>query len=231
MANLTRPDDIVVEFLRARLTDPRSRYTSDSDSFTATAGQTEFVLTPTTNTDLVRAITSVTVAGSAKKKWEEFDVDLKDKKITLKTGASVGQTVVVNYYASASGEEWIYPGMPISRMGKEKFPRISVIIVNKTGDRLGPYDSSVNHSSLVQVDVWTKPKYGATIGGEYYAEQNLADYLGYEIEGAFIDNVDDLYPKLYNYVEAAFGQMPFEEDSQTFRHKQEFTLNGVNVGQ
>ena len=55
------PEDIVAEFLRARLTDPRARYTADSDTFAATAAQTTFTLTPTTGTNLVRAITSVTV--------------------------------------------------------------------------------------------------------------------------------------------------------------------------
>ena len=68
MATLSRAEDQVVEFLRAKLTDPRSRHTADSDSFTATASQTVFTLTPTTGSHLVRAITSVTVAGSTQKK-------------------------------------------------------------------------------------------------------------------------------------------------------------------
>jgi len=75
MATLQKPSDIVTEFLRAKITDPRGRYTSDSDTFTATDDQTVFTLTPSTGTHLVRAITAVTVATTAQKKWQEYTID------------------------------------------------------------------------------------------------------------------------------------------------------------
>ena len=44
------PKWIVVEFLRRRLTDPEDRAeTATSDTFTATASQTDFALTPTSD--------------------------------------------------------------------------------------------------------------------------------------------------------------------------------------
>jgi len=230
MAILKKPNDILVEFLRANLTDPRSRYTADSDTFTATSSQTEFTLTPATSTHLVRAIKSVKSEGTTLEKWGEYDVNLKGKQIVLKTGSTVGDTVVVAYYSSASGDEWIYPDWPIAKMGKTKFPRISVVTINKQGDRNGPYDSSVTHTLHFQIDCWTKEPYSTTIDGEFYTEAKLAEYLSEQVEAELITNINELYPKLYDYSELAFGFAPFEEEPQTFRHKQEFTLSGINVG-
>lgn len=230
MATLTKPSDIIAEFLRARLTDPRARYTSDSDTFTATAGQTVFTLTPTNASHLVRAITSVTVASVSQKKWQEFTIDLKAPNITQLTGVSENDEVIVNYYTSASGSEWIYPGMPIGTMAASKFPRISVQLINMTSDRAGPATAELIDLAHFQIDCWTKEGYGKTISSEFYTEQKLADYLGERVKEAFADHIDDLYPKLYDYVGVAFGQMPFEEATHTFRHKQENTLNGINLG-
>ncbi len=230
MATLSNADDIVAEFLRARLTDPRDRYTSDSDTFTATASQTVFTLTPTNASELVRAITSVTVAAVTQKKWQEFTIDLKAPNITQLTGVTENDEVIVSYFTSASGTEWIYPGMPIGTMTASKFPRISVQVIDITGERAGPVNAEMIDTVHFQIDTWTKEKYTTTISSEFYSEQKLADYLGTKVKEAFADNVDDLYPKLYDYVRLAFGQMPFEEKTHTFRHKQEITLNGIDVG-
>ena len=230
MAKITRPEDIVVEYLRANLTDPRTRYTADTDTFTATAGQTAFVLTPTTSSNLVRAIRTVTVDGTTMKKWQEYTIDLKNKTITLLTGATLADVVVITYYASNTGEEWIYPGFPIASMSKTKFPRISLQVINKSGARRGNYSVGIVHDVHFQLDVWTKETYSKTISSISYTEQNLADYLAEQAEYQFISDIDDLYPELYDYVELAFGQMPFDETSQTYRHKQEFMLSGVNIG-
>lgn len=230
MATLTKPSDIISEFLRARLTDPRARYTSDSDTFTATASQTLFTLTPTTGTHLVRTITSVTVAGVAQKKWQDYSINLSGKSITFFNGITESDEVIVGYSTSASGSEWIYPGMPIGTMAASKFPRISVQLINMTSDRAGPVTAALIDLAHFQIDCWTKEKYSKTISSEFYTEQKLADYLGERVKEAFADNVDDLYPKLYDYVGVAFGQMPFEEATHTFRHKQENTLNGIDLG-
>ncbi len=230
MGILSNPDDIIAEFLRARLTDPRSRYTSDSDTFTATSGQTVFTLTPTTGSHLVRAITSVTVDSVTQKKWQEYTIDLKAPNITQLTGVTENDEVIVNYFTAASGTEWIYPGMPIGTMAASKFPRISVQVINIPGERAGPVNSEMIDTVHFQIDTWTKEKYTTTISSEFYTEQKLADHLGTKVKEAFADNVDDLYPKLYDYARLSFNQMPFEEKTHTFRHKQELTLNGIDVG-
>jgi hypothetical protein len=230
MGILKRPEDIVVEFIRANVSDPRARYTIEDDTFTATSGQTEFVLTPSTVTNLIRCIKEVAVNDVVLYKWQDYKIDLKNKKVILNEGATLNDKVDVEYCCSASGDEWVYPGMPISTMSASKFPRISVSVVNKLGDRLGSYQAPLDNKVLFQVDVWTKEGYKPTYDGELFTEQDLADLVAEEVENAFIEEINDLYPKFYDFVGLAFSQFPFDKDSQTFRHKQEFSLNGVNVG-
>jgi len=230
MSTITRPEDIIVEFLRARLTDPRGRHTAETDSFTATSGQTDFVLTPATSSDQVRAITSVVVDSVTKLKWQDYTIDLLAKTVTLKTGATEDDAVVIKYLSSAVGEEWIYPGWPISTLAKTKFPRISVLVLEKPGDRNGPYTASVTHRVLFQIDCWVKDGYSKTVSGKYYAKQDLAEYLGYQVEKAFINNVNDLFDMLYDYEGITFGNLPYEEDTQKYHHGQRIVLYGTNVG-
>lgn len=229
MAELADAKDLVAEFLRARVTDPRSRLTSDSDSFTATGGQTEFVLTPASGHQ-VKAITSVTQQAVTLEKWQEYTIDLANKKITLATGATVSDAIVVNYLSGEEGSEWIYPDKPIAKLGSSNFPRISITLVGITTDRLGHYSSDVKDDCHFQIDCWTKDGYTPTIGGIYYTKQALADYLGQQVKNAFKDNVNDLFPKLWDYSGLVFRDMPFDEVTQTYRHNQEVLLSGTNVG-
>lgn len=60
--------DVLCDLLRVQLTDPRARAeASNSDSFSATAGQTVFSLTPSSGTK-VSCVTSVTVNAATKTK-------------------------------------------------------------------------------------------------------------------------------------------------------------------
>ena len=57
------PEDIISDFLRVNLTDPRDRAeASNTNTFDATSGQTSFTVTPTTGTS-VSCVTAVTVEG------------------------------------------------------------------------------------------------------------------------------------------------------------------------
>ena len=74
-------EDILVDFIRAHLVDPRARAeASNTDNVTATAGQTTQVLTPTSGTT-VSCITSLTVNGTAISKWEDYYWDYQNQKV------------------------------------------------------------------------------------------------------------------------------------------------------
>lgn len=230
MAELADAKDLIAEFLRANVTDPRDRLTSDSDSFNATGGQTEFVLTPTTAGHQVKAITSVTQEAVAINKWQDYTIDLANKKITLATGATVSDAIVVNYLASVAGNNWIYPDKPVATLGKTNFPRISITLVGITTERLGHYSSDVKDDCHLQIDCWTKDVYSKEISSINYTKQALANYLGQQVKNAFKDNVNDLFPKLWDYKGLVFRDMDFDKKTQTYRHNQEVLLSGTNVG-
>ncbi len=232
MAIIKYPQDIVVELLRCNITDPKSRYSTTSETFTATAGQTNFTINVATSM-IVRAIKKVTLEGTELKKWADYDIDIEinnTPKVILKTGATLGDELVINYYYSSSGNEWIYPDFPIGQLNSSKFPRISVIQITKSGVRQGTYDSALLNQVHLQIDCWTKDDYSVIIDNKNYTKQALADYLGNLVEKFFCENEDLLYPKLHNYELIDSNPMPYEEDSQTYRHKVEIMLMGENVG-
>ena len=151
------PKFIVVEFLRNRLTDPRSERAHEltSDSFTATAAQTTFSLTPSTDTSLSN-VSSVTVDGTPQTKWQDYYINFRDEEIIFVSALTGGEAVVVNYYESSS--DWIYWDKPNKALVEIAFPRIAVKIVSGPGVRLGNYEAPVRSTISFQVDVWVKEK-------------------------------------------------------------------------
>lgn len=233
MAIIKYPQDIVVELLRANISDPKERYLTDSETFISTDGQTDFIINLTNSNRVVRAIKTVTLDGTELSKWKDYDIDLdipEQPTIILKTPANLDDELVIEYYCSSSGNEWIYPDFPIGQLNSSKFPRISVIQITKSGIRQGTYDSALLNQVHLQIDCWTKDDYSVIIDNKNYTKQALADYLGNLIEKFFCENEDLLYPKLHNYELIDSNPMPYEEDSQTYRHKVEIILMGENVG-
>lgn len=230
MSLIVRPDDLVVEFLRSKLTDVRSRHVTESESFVATAGQTVFVVTPS-ESRLLRCVNSVIVDGVSLKKWRDYSIDLARKKVILVVGAGVGDEVVISFKGSASGDEWIFPDMPVSSLGASKFPRLSVMIVDVSSVRGGGHASDLIDRVHFQVDVWVKDNFVFTLDEHKFSKQELADYLGFMVKKAFAEGEDDLYPRLYDYEGMVFGSFPFDDVTQTYRHKQEFLLSGENLGE
>jgi len=231
MSILIDPEEIIIEFLRNHVTDPRNRFSSDSDSFTATSGQTVFVLTPSDSSHLVRSIISVSLNGSVLEKWQDYDIDLRDKEVILKNGASEDDSVVVSYNASASGDEWIFPNRPISSLGQTNFPRISVEVNDIGSARSGNYDSALNDDVSFRIMVHVKDNYSTTVSGKKYSKQDLCNYLGMRVKKAFREYINELYPKFYDYIGLTSSPLPFDEESQVYLYVQDVQLSGVNVGE
>jgi len=228
---LTDPEEILVEFLRTRVLDPRGRFTSDSDSFTATSGQTDFVLTPSTSGYLVRSIKSVVVNGVTKNKWQDYSIDLSNKTVAFLTGAVLLDVVVINYYSSVTGDEWIFPDRPISSLGQAKFPRISVEIIDIGSVRGGNYNAPLNDDLIFSLMVHVKDNYVYTLSGKKYSKQDLANYLGRQIKKSFSDYINDLYPELFDYEGIAWSPLPFSEELQVYNHVQDIKLSSVDSGE
>ncbi len=228
------PKWIIVEFLRNRLTDPRGtrRSVSNSNSFTATAGQTEFSLSCSSGKSLSH-ISSVSVNSTAKDKWRDYYIDFRDEKIVFFSGLTSGDTVEVDFYENSTN--WIFWDKPDTSLGETSFPRIAVLIAGGTGNRLGHYTAPVESVILPQIDVWAKDKYSNqifTIDGKAYAGENLAEYLAYEVMKAFEDYEDDLHPALYDYQPTQIPPrtLPFDETYQCHHKSVEFEIKGINLG-
>jgi len=224
------PKWILVDFLRHRLTDPRERAeTATSDTFTATASQTDFTVTPTT--DYVFAcVTSVTDNGSTMSKNEDYYVDLKNKKVIFFSGRTEGHTIIVNYKEGT--KNWIVPTKPHEKLNRTNFPRISIKTISAPGKRLGNYQSDVEYLFHFQIDIWVKQvKEGEifTIGGSKYGGNDLSEYLASEVIQAFKDHVSDLHPALYDY-DPINGpkDMPFNTEYEWYHKIVEVRLKGVN---
>lgn len=227
----------VVEFLRDRLQDPRSarRPTSTSDTFTADGSTVEFTMTPSlvsgssTVYNTTQHIDSVTVAGSTKKKWEDYSVDLQNQLIRFKTAPASG-SIVATYSEGTSN--WIYPDLAKVSLTASSYPRINVLVVSSTGDRLGNYQSDIGQDERFQIDIWTKEgQTFSSLDGMTLSGSSLGMYLARKINLAFKDYIDDLYPKLYNYRLINIRDAVWEKNREVFHTIIEIELSSVNSGE
>jgi len=230
------PKFIIVDFLRNLLTDPRSTrvYTAASDTFTATAAQTVFSLSPSSG-KTVSHITSVTIDGSSTnaKKWRDYYIDFRAEKVIFFSGLSAGEELIVNYKESSTN--WIYWDKPNEKITELSFPRLDVQAVAGSGSRLGEYKAPVESVIQFQVDVWCKEKEANqifTISSRAYTGNDLAEYLAYQVMEALEDNENDLHPALYDYTptQTPPRDLPFNVEYQAHHKIVEFILKGIKLG-
>ena len=230
------PKFVIVDFLRNLLTDPRSTriYTQTSDTFSATASQTDFTLTPSSG-KTVSHITSVTIDGSLTnaKKWRDYYIDFRNQKVIFFSGLSVGEVLIVNY--KESSVNWIFWDKPNTEITELAFPRLDIQTVAGSGARLGEYAAPVESVIQFQVDIWCKEK-GAnqifTISSRKYTGNDLAEYFAYQVMQALEDNEDDLHPVLYDYTPTQIParDLPFNEQYQCHHKMAEFIMKGIKLG-
>lgn len=225
---------IVADFLRENLSDPNSNrtYLSTQESFTAGSSQSEYSLSAPSGS--VSHVTSVTVDGTTKTKWKDYYWDYKAEKVIFKTSEipSSGDSVVVDYVYSS--KNWIYTDLPVKRISDDGFPRIRVFKASQQGQRLGNYKAPVESTIRFQIDIWTKEKVPYTVNGigngRTYSGEALAEILARQTSKFLEDNIDDIYPVLYDYIllNATYQGM---NDLQTHHYVYEFSLktscNGI----
>ena len=229
------PKWVVTEFLRKNLTDPRAsrRPTKKELTFTATAGQTDFILSYSTGKSL-SYISKVKIDTVEIRKWKDYSIDFRDNKVILKTGATLGQTIEIELYESSTN--WIYWDTLQENLNPLNFPRISIIVGAGSGSRLGNYEAPVESSISLQFDVYTKEKSTTQIfeiDGKNYTGEELAERIAYDIQRAFEDKIDELHPVLYDYIPSSFPPryIPFDETFQCHRKIVECNLRGVTLGE
>jgi hypothetical protein len=222
------PKNILVEFLREKLTDPRSRAdTTNTEEFDG--GSTEYTLTPPSGS--LACITAVTVSSITKTKWKDYYIDWQNSKIIFYSATTAGSDNVDVTYKYGS-TNWIYPDKAKETLAKTAFPRMNVLIVGGTGERLGQYNSDVESVMHFQIDVWTKENQVFTISSVKYEGDKLAEYLAHQIMKAFRAYEGDLHPELYNYTPVGIPRdLGFNQEMECFHTIVEVELKGINVSE
>jgi len=221
------PEDVISDFLRVNLTDPRGRAEAiDTNNFTATAGQTEFTISKTGST--VQCITEVTVNAVVKKKWIDYFWDYQNFKLTFFTALSLNDAVVVTFkYGSTN---WIYSDKPNGNLGATSFPRIEVFSTGGPGEKIGNYDAPVHSEPSLQIDCWARDGQQWTIGGKIYSNEYLGRYLANQVKFALEDNEETLFGIFYEYSFNGPRAAPYSEEFVSYHSVIDVTLQGTGVG-
>lgn len=221
------PKNVIVEFLRATLTDPRSRAeTTETDSSTGTGSAQTISLSPASSSNKAYAISSVTVDAIAIDKWSDYDIDLQNQNVS--GTFTVDKAVVVTYKRGSTN--WIYPDKANETLSSTSYPRINVLLVNSPGDRVGNYQSEIAQREHYQIDFWTKRKYVYDDGVIKHSGSSLANYFSRQIVKSFEDNIDELYPILYDVEIVSVRDATWEVANQCFHSIVELRLTGVSLG-
>ncbi len=222
------PKNIIVDFLRKRLTDPRSRAeTSQTEEFNG--GGKIFSLSPSSGT--MSCITSVTVDAVAQTKWKHYWIDFQNQKVIFYANTAGGSNNVDITYKRGT-TNWIYPDKAKVSLSRIAFPRINILVVGGTGERLGQYNSNVESVIHFQIDIWTKENQEQTISSIVYEGDKLAEYFAYEITRIFRANVDDIFPALYNYTLLGTPRdLGFNQEMECFHKIVEIELKGIDVSE
>lgn len=222
------PKSVLTEFLRENLTDPRARAEALRTE-TFDGGGTEFSLTPTIGS--MSCITAVTVTSVAQTKWEHYYIDWQNQKVIFYS-ATAGGTLNVSITYKQGTTNWIYPDKAKETLSSTSFPRINILIVGGTGQRVGQYNSNMESVLHFQIDVWAKENYVATISSVKYEGDKLGEYIAYQIAKAFENNEEDLNPQMYNYTLLGTPRdMGFNQQYECFHKVVEVELKGIDMGE
>lgn len=222
------PKNVIVDFLRSRLTDPRTRAeTSQTELFDG--GSTDFSLTPTSGS--MSCIEEVKVDSVVQTKYEDYYIDWQNQKVIFYSDtASDTNNVSIKYKRGTTN--WIYPDKAKETLSKTSFPRINVLVVGGTGGRLGQYNSDIESATHFQIDIWTKENQPQTIDSVKYEGDKLAEYLAHQIMASFRNYENDLHPELYNYTPIGIPRdMGFNQEMECFHTIVEIELKGINVSE
>jgi hypothetical protein len=222
-------EDIISDFLRVKLTDPRSRAeATETQTFNPSLDDTDITLSAPTSGS-VSCVTSVTVDGTAKKKWREYYWDYQNRKLIFYTSFAGTEEVIITYKYGTTN--WIYSDKPDEELSANSFPRISLFSVSGTGRRVGNYEAPMQFSPVLQIDIWSKDGYLATYDSRKYSNNYLTRFLGNQIIKYLEDSEEDLFPVLYD-CEIINGPRvaPYSYEYQAFHSVVEVTFNGINLG-
>lgn len=219
------PEEVIKDLLRETLDDPRTtRESTNSETFSA--GQSSYILTPTSGN--VQAITSLTIGGVAQTKWKDYMWDQQNKKIIF-SGAASGE-VIVNY---KQGTGWIYPDKPQVKLSETSFPRIDVFKNSGAETRFGQYDAPMESVNGLQINIWVKEGFIFTDSNSIkWSGEQFATYLVTKAKNALADNESKLHAYGYSLrIPTSDRAMPFDEEYQAHHKLFIIEFNSLKQGE
>lgn len=176
-------------------------------------------------------ITAVTVGGTAQTKWADYWIDFQNQKVIFYSNTAGGTNNVDITYKRGS-TNWIYPDKARETLRRTAFPRINILVVGGTGERLGQYNSNVESVIHFQIDIWTKENQNQIINSVVYEGDKLAEYLAYEVTKAFRTYENDLHPEMYNYTLLGIPRdMGFDQELECFHKVVEVEMKSIDSGE
>jgi len=221
-------EDVISDFLRTFMIDPRNRAEdSISNTFSATASQTIFEITPTVGS--VSCITKLTVNGSEKTKWKDYFWDYQNSKVTFYDALTLADVVIVTFKQGITN--WIYSDRPDEALKDASFPRISIFTTGGGGNKIGGYKADIDSKPSIQIDCWAKIAQPFTIDGRKYSNEYLGRYLGNKVVDAFDDNEDVMFGVFYDFDLVGYPRGgPYSEEYAAHHTVVEVRVKGLHLG-
>jgi hypothetical protein len=194
----------LLTYLRSNMTDPSSRGTTKTDTFTATSGQTTFTLTTTS----VKYVTSITINSTTKYIGYNYNVAYGEGTaatiVTLTTGATLGDTIAITY---KYGETMIYEGY---QRIDASLPRIAIIPSNWTTEFMSIGEQNDGGNWIYYICTYTaeiRSRFAKQMKDVLFEFSNLINKFRqttpqpYRVITAYINNVypQDFDPELRLY--------------------------------
>lgn len=210
------------------MNDPRARAEA-TNTETFDGGGTTFNLSPTVGK--MACITDVSISASTKNKWRDYYVDFQNQQVVFYYATPAGAgNISITYKQGTSN--WIFPDKAKETLNVQSFPRISIMKITGSGKRLGQYNAPVEKINRFQIDIWVKEDYVATIGAISYAEEDLAEYIGYKIQEVFEHSEAELFHQMYNYtLLSGPSDMGFDKTYQCFHIQMDVELKTIDEGE
>lgn len=232
MANLTEPDEQLMNFLRSTITEVArtglsNRQTNTVETFNGDAATKIFTLTVAPV-----CINSVSIGGTTQTAFLDYQIDLDNKKITFTTAPATGTNNIS--VDTDTGSSWIYTDFPRDDLAKASYPRIGITVINESGDQQGLGATGTYDGVGFQLDVVAYKDQACTnAGSDKIQGMDVAQLVARRLRTAIKNNWDSellryalFYPVYVNNI-----PLPFDEDNNLFRRIVSVNFEALNIGE
>lgn len=232
MANLTEPDEILMNFLRSTVTEVTrtgvsNRQTNTVETFNGDTTTKIFTLTVAPV-----CINSVSVGGTTQVAYLDYQIDLDNKKITFTSAPGTGTgNISVD---TDTGSNWVYTDFPRDDLKKASYPRIGITVINESGEQQGIGATGTYDNISFQLDIVAYKDQACTnAGSDKIQGMDVAQLIARRVRTAIKNNWDSellnyslFYPVYQNNI-----PLPFDESNNLFRRIVTVSFDALNIGE